>query len=178
MDCYLILAQGRACRSLRPLHHTVSRGDSQSSAADLVKRSMVQVSAAIRQAFPKHRGGADGPSTALSPAASASVVCACLPSVGAQPVPDSTATDAAVGTFAVDTCAAGTAASRHSLAPVRLVLQIHDELVFEVREDLVAEASRLIRTVMEAAGRTCLPSRGAATAPPCVALRYGPLPSL
>jgi DNA polymerase-1 len=38
---------------------------------------------------------------------------------------------------------------KSSIAPVRMLLQVHDELIFEVREDLVDEAAKKIKEIME-----------------------------
>ncbi len=41
--------------------------------------------------------------------------------------------------------------------PVRMIMQVHDELVFEVEEDAVAEAKPRIRAAMESAGELAVP---------------------
>ncbi|NJD66658.1 MAG: hypothetical protein FIB00_15695, partial [Chloroflexi bacterium] len=41
--------------------------------------------------------------------------------------------------------------------PARLVMQVHDELVLEVREDAVAEAGDRLRAVMGSAARLRVP---------------------
>jgi len=41
--------------------------------------------------------------------------------------------------------------------PVRMIMQVHDELVFEVEEDAVAEAKPRIRAAMESAAVLAVP---------------------
>jgi len=41
--------------------------------------------------------------------------------------------------------------------PVTMLLQVHDELVFEVPKDAVAEAIRMIRDTMEHVEKLCVP---------------------
>jgi DNA polymerase-1 len=41
--------------------------------------------------------------------------------------------------------------------PVRMIMQVHDELVFEVAEDFVEEAAGRIRAAMESAAELAVP---------------------
>jgi DNA polymerase-1 len=46
---------------------------------------------------------------------------------------------------------------RTSGADVKMIMQVHDELVFEVREDAVEKASPEIRRLMEGVARLAVP---------------------
>jgi len=52
---------------------------------------------------------------------------------------------------------AGTSKNSNTTPAVRMLLQVHDELVFEVREDLIGEASKMIREEMEGVDKLKLP---------------------
>jgi DNA polymerase-1 len=41
--------------------------------------------------------------------------------------------------------------------PARMIMQVHDELVFEVERDAVAEVANLVRERMESVGRLEVP---------------------